>query len=165
MIDVSWFISPRESAHSFPRPLPSAQPNYSDPNLRPAQKLRFSWTNPRPDPRSNRAGLQPKKKKLLAHPNKLRPNDSLGLVASAARDSDHDPNQTATRASTRATARRGSLYCFHVSHSGAGSPSVRLDTVQTTQAPSGGSQRLFGSAYLFSARFPLFRPSQICFRP
>ena len=41
------------------------------------------------------------KKKFSAHPNKSRPNDSLGPVASAARDPDHDPNQTATRTSTR----------------------------------------------------------------
>ena len=41
------------------------------------------------------------KKKLSAYPNKPRPNDSLGPVASAAHDLDHDPNLTATRASTR----------------------------------------------------------------
>ena len=150
----------REPAHSFPRPLPLAQPNYNGPNLKPAQKLRFCWTNPRPDPRSNRAGLQPKH--LQPSPVSRGPTISLGPVAFCSPrpgpllEPCCDPRYDATLPYD--VARSVAAKC-HI----AAQAVPRLGSVQRLGLPPVTLRWLFSSAHLFSARFQLFRPSRICF--
>ena len=102
----------------------------------------------RPTVQSNRPATQT----LMAQSSKPRPNNQPDPVAfySSRLELECDSCLDPTR-----IARRGASYFYHMAHSDTGGPSARL----------GGSQRLFGSAPLFSARFPLFRPSRTCFRP